>query len=353
MDLNLMNWNGLRVLVTGHTGFKGSWLSALLLRRGAKVFGLSLAPNTKPSLFEQLGLENQLDHFTGDVRDPSLVDVRFRNVAPDVVFHLAAQPLVLQSFASPLETWSSNVMGTAHVLNALRDWKAPCAVVIVTTDKVYSHFEGEHLFREGDSLGGHDPYSASKACTEMVVESYRQSYFIGGPVRLATARSGNVIGGGDWAQHRIFPDLARSRASGKKLGLRNSSAIRPWQHVLDPLAGYILLAERLTLGDASAQTAFNFGPKAADHRSVIELVETAGLTWPGLWEDRSDPIAPRETQRLMLSIDRSLEVLGWAPRWDFSRTVTETVNWYKDVAAGIDPRVRTEAQIADFEGGCV
>ena len=346
-----IGWKGRRVLVTGHTGFKGSWLSALLLSRGAQVFGLALAPDTQPALFEQLGLHRQLGHSTGDIRDPALVARRLREVRPEVVFHLAAQPLVRRSYRDPLETWSINVMGTAHVLDALRDWRDLCAVVVVTTDKVYENREWEHLYREGDRLGGYDPYSASKAGAELVVESYRRSYFAGGPVRLATARAGNVIGGGDWAEDRVLPDLARTRASGEALGVRNASAVRPWQHVLDPLAGYLLLAEQLMAGDLRAQTAFNFGPEAADQRSVGELVEAAGLTWPGRWEGRSDPSAPHEAGRLMLSIERSRLLLGWTPRWNFARAVAETVSWYRDVAAGVDPRACTQAQIAAFEGG--
>jgi len=344
-------WMGRRVLVTGHTGFKGSWLSSLLLLRGAKVFGLALAPDTQPALFEQLGLQPQLGQLMGDIRDPALVSGLVREVRPEVVFHLAAQPLVRRSYRDPLETWSTNVMGTAHVLDALRDWRDPCAVVVVTTDKVYENREWEQLYREDDRLGGHDPYSASKAGAELVVDSYRRSYFSDGPVRLATARAGNVIGGGDWAQDRILPDLARTRAAGEALGVRNAFAVRPWQHVLDPLAGYLLLAERLLAGDPRAQTAFNFGPEAADQRSVGELVEAAGLHWPGRWEDRSDHSAPHEAGRLMLSIERSRQLLGWTPRWNFARAVCETVSWYKDVAAGVDPRARTQAQIAAFEGG--
>ena len=351
LGVTSIDWKGRRVLVTGHTGFKGSWLCALLLSRGAQVFGLALAPDTQPALFEQLGLQRQLDHFTGDIRDPALVASRLCEVRPEVVFHLAAQPLVRRSYRDPLETWSTNVMGTAHVLDSLRDWRDPCAVVVVTTDKVYENREWEHLYREGDRLGGHDPYSASKAGTELVVESYRRSYFADGPVRLATARAGNVIGGGDWAQDRILPDFARTRAAGGALGVRNASAVRPWHHVLDPLAGYVLLGERLLAGDPRAQTGFNFGPEAADQRSVGELVDAAGLHWPGRWEDRSDPSAPHEAGRLMLSIERSRQLLGWTPRWNFARAVCETVSWYKDVAAGVDPRARTQAQIAAFEEG--
>ncbi len=337
--------------MTGHTGFKGSWLSALLLARGAIVHGFALPPDTSPALFDQLCLAERMDHFIGDIRDPVAVAVRIRDVRPEVVLHLAAQPLVRRSYRDPVETWSTNVMGTALLLNALRDWTAPCAVVVVTTDKVYENREWEHPYREGDRLGGLDPYSASKAGVELVAESYRQSFFAAGPVRLATARAGNVIGGGDWAEDRILPDLARTRAAGETLGLRNAHAIRPWQHVLDPLSGYLLMAERLMTGDPEVDTAFNFGPEPADQRSVGELVQAAGLHWPGTWEDRSDPAAPHEAGRLMLSIERSRQLLRWAPHWDFARAVAETVGWYRDVAGGADPRALTEAQIAAFNAG--
>lgn len=352
-DLGLMGslWNGRRVLVTGHTGFKGSWLCALLLARGAEVHGLALAPDTEPALFDQLGLASRMGHEIGDIRDATLVAARIRAVRPQVILHLAAQPLVRRSYRDPIETWSTNVMGTAHVLDALRDWREPCAVVAITTDKVYENREWEHPYREDDPLGGHDPYSASKAGTELVVQSYKRSFFSAGPVKLASARAGNVIGGGDWAEDRILPDLARTRARGETLGVRNAHAVRPWQHVLDPLAGYLLLAERLMAGDARAETGVNFGPEPSDQRSVGELVEAAGQYWPGAWEDRSDPTAPHEAGRLMLSIERARHLLGWAPRWPFARAVAETIGWYRDVAAGADPRALTEAQIAAFEAG--
>jgi CDP-glucose 4,6-dehydratase len=254
------DWRGRRVLITGHTGFKGSWLSHWLLRRGAEVFGLSLAPDTTPALFDQLGLASRLDHQIGDIRTPGLVAARVAEVQPDAIFHLAAQPLVLRSYADPVETWSTNVMGTLHVLEAARAHDRPCALVVITTDKVYENREWPHPYREPDRLGGHDPYSASKAATELVVASHARAFLQGGPVRLASARAGNVIGGGDWAENRILPDLARALAAGRPLALRNPGAIRPWQHVLDPLAGYMMLAERMLAG-APVPDAVNFGPE--------------------------------------------------------------------------------------------
>lgn len=345
-------WEGRRVLVTGHSGFKGSWLCEMLLGRGAVVSGLALPPETRPALFDQLGLAVRMDHALGDIRDTGFVTGRLRDVRPEVVLHLAAQPLVRRSYREPLETWATNVMGTAHVLEAVRALDAPCAVVVVTTDKVYENREWEHPYRETDPLGGHDPYSASKAGTELVAASWRKAFFARGGVRLATARAGNVIGGGDWSEDRILPDLARAFGAGSPLLVRNRHAVRPWQHVLDPLAGYLLLAERLSGEDgARFEEGFNFGPEPADQRSVGELVEAAWTHWPGEWVDASDPQAPHEAGRLALSIERARGLLGWQPRWDFARAVAETVGWYRDVAGGADPAERLRAQIAAFGGG--
>lgn len=344
-------WAGKRVLVTGHTGFKGSWLCEMLLARGAQVSGLALAPDTRPALFDQLGLSRRMDHAIGDIRDATSVAVRLRDTRPDVVLHLAAQPLVRRSYREPLETWATNVMGTAHLLEAIRHLDAPCAVVVVTTDKVYENREWEHPYRETDPLGGHDPYSASKAGTEVVAQSWRKAFFAGTGVRLVTARAGNVIGGGDWSEDRILPDLARAFGAGRPLLVRNRHAVRPWQHVLDPLAGYLLLAERLSGPDGTRfETAFNFGPEPADQRSVGALVEEARLHWTGDWTDATDPAAPHEAGQLALSIERARLMLGWQPRWDFARAVAETVGWYRDVAGGADPAALVRRQIADFGG---
>jgi len=350
-DLGMSFWAGRRVLVTGHTGFKGSWLCEVLLARGAVVSGLALAPDTTPALFEQLGLAGRMDHALGDIRDAEFVAARVRAVHPEVVLHLAAQPLVRRSYREPLETWATNVMGTAHVLDAVRALDAPCAVVVVTTDKVYENREWEHPYRETDPLGGHDPYSASKAGTELVAASWRKAFFAGSGVRLATARAGNVIGGGDWSEDRILPDLARAFGAGKPLLVRNRHAVRPWQHVLDPLEGYLMLAERLAGPDAAqVEEGFNFGPEPADQRSVGALVEAARQHWAGDWTDATDPDAPHEAGQLALSIERARMVLGWQPRWDFARAVAETVGWYRDVAAGADPAERLRVQIAAFGG---
>jgi len=345
-------WNGRRVLVTGHTGFKGSWLCELLLARGSEVFGLALEPDTEPSLFWQLGLETRLDHHTSDMRDAVAVRDRVLSVRPQVVLHLAAQSLVRRSYREPLDTFAVNVMGTAHLLEAVRVLPEPCIVVVVTTDKVYDNREWEQLYREADPLGGHDPYSASKAATEIVAASYRKSFLQAAGVRLATARAGNVIGGGDWAEDRIVPDLARAFASRHPLQIRNARSVRPWQHVLDPLSGYLRLAESLDgANGAELADSYNFGPEPADQRSVGELVTEAGSHWEGMWEDGTDPSAPHEAGRLALSIERARARLGWQPRWDFARAVKETVHWYREVTKGEHPLRLTQAQIAAFEAG--
>lgn len=341
-------WQGKRVLVTGHTGFKGSWLSEMLVGRGAVVSGLALQPETNPALFDQLGLARRIDHATLDIRDASAVAARVRDVAPDIVLHLAAQPLVRRSYSEPVETWAVNVMGTAHLLDALTRLDRTIAVVVVTTDKVYDNHEWVHAYRETDRLGGHDPYSASKAGTELVAQSWRKS-FGGAPhgLRIATARAGNVIGGGDWSEDRILPDLMRALAAGQALSLRNPHAVRPWQHVLDPLAGYLTLAERLaTSSEAQWQEGFNFGPEAVDLRTVRDLVDTALGHWPGRWVDASDPAAPHEAGRLALTIDKARATLGWAPRWSFQTAVSETVLWYRGLYEGQDAKALTRAQIA-------
>lgn len=342
-------WQGRRVLVTGHTGFKGAWLSHWLLARGARVHGLALAPDTRPALFEQLGLAARMDHALGDIRDSGVVARRVAETAPEVVFHLAAQPLVRRSYRDPVETFATNVMGTVHLMDALRAASARVALVVVTTDKVYENREWPHPYRETDRLGGHDPYSASKAACEIAVASYRAAFFGGGPVAMASARAGNVIGGGDWAEDRILPDFIRAAQSGAALRVRNPGALRPWQHVLDPLAGYMTLAERLHSGDPAAADAFNFGPEAADQARVGDLLRAACAHWPVDVQDAHDPAAPHEAGLLALGIDKARTTLGWAPRWRLETAVASTIGWYRATSDGADPVARTDADIAAFE----
>ncbi|MFN3868380.1 MAG: CDP-glucose 4,6-dehydratase [Hyphomicrobiaceae bacterium] len=348
-------WRGKRVLVSGHTGFKGAWLTLWLRQRGALVTGIALAPETTPALFDQLQLTDDIDHRLLDIRDGARLREVIVACRPDIVFHLAAQALVRRGYREPVDTWATNVMGTVHILEALRTLEHRCAAVLVTTDKVYENREWEFGYRETDQLGGHDPYSASKAACEIAVSSWRRS-FLGAdhPVRIASARAGNVIGGGDWSADRIVPDLMRALSDGKPLSVRNPAATRPWQHVLEPLDGYMRLAERLYEGAAGSaiEDAFNFGPEPEAERSVRDLVTAAMAHWPGAsWIDASDPDAPHEAGRLALDIDRSRVRLGWRPRWNFERTIAETVTWYRDClrADNAAIRARTVQCIAAYE----
>lgn len=343
-------WRGKRVLMTGHTGFKGSWLALWLTELGTEVHGLALAPDTDPALFDQLQMDIRIAHRLGDIREAALVAERVKEVCPDIVFHLAAQPLVRRSYCTPVETWHTNVLGTVHLLDALRGQKTRCAVVIATTDKVYENQEWVHAYRETDRLGGKDPYSSSKAGTELVTDSFRASFFPDdGPIRIATARAGNVIGGGDWAEDRIMPDMMRSLHAGQSIAVRNPGAVRPWQHVLEPLSGYMELARLLwERNDATLCGAFNFGPNPNDHRRVADLVETGLSVWPGSWHDASEGGAVHEAGRLSLTIDKAGWLLHWAPRWNFELAVLRTVEWYRAVLNGQDAYEVTAAQIRQY-----
>jgi len=340
-------WQGKKVLLTGHTGFKGSWLMLWLEHMKAEVFGMALPCETTPCLFDQLFPDGHLGHYIGDIGDASLMKQRIEQVQPDVILHLAAQSLVLRSYRDPLETWQTNVMGSAHILDALKGCDRRISVVMVTTDKVYENREWVHAYRETDRLSGHDPYSSSKAACELLVDSYRKSFFADAPVSIATARAGNVIGGGDWAENRIVPDLVRAIARGDDLEVRNPEAVRPWQHVLDPLAGYLILAENLWY-DASLAEGFNFGPDVADQRPVCALVEAALTRWPGAWYDASDPAQLHEAGRLTLTTDKAQARLQWRPRWSFDQAVAYTIDWYRAAHDGASPRDLSLDQIAEF-----
>jgi CDP-glucose 4,6-dehydratase len=320
---------GRRVLVTGHTGFKGSWLASWLSRLGAEVSGFALAPVTEPNHWDLLGL--RIDDRRGDVRDAGSVADAVRATRPSIVFHLAAQPLVRASYRDPLETWATNVQGVAHVLEACRhnDVKA---VVVVTTDKVYANREWPWGYRENDRLGGHDPYSASKAAAELVVDSFRKSFFSSaGSCLLASARAGNVIGGGDWSEDRLVPDLVRATTSGKVLEIRSPNATRPWQHVLESLSGYLLLGQRLLSGDATCAEAFNFGPSAADNRSVAEMLALLGRHWPELRWELGNAKTPHEAGLLYLDNAKVRSRLGWRPVWELDACLVATAEWYRAI----------------------
>lgn len=347
-----------RVLVTGHTGFKGSWLAAWLLSLDARVSGLALDPNEDQRLYGELNLSKRLasDHRV-DVCDAAMVARVVEHVQPEFVFHLAAQPLVRRSYEAPLETFATNVMGVVHLLDAVRRVGRSCVVVVATTDKCYENRNIDDGYREEDRLGGRDPYSASKACAELVVASYRPSFFAGDlDVRLATARAGNVIGGGDWSRDRIVPDAIRALRKRQAIPVRNRASTRPWQHVLEPLSGYLWLAaamerpEFVKLNDAAKLCeAFNFGPTVASNRSVAELVDSVLTYVPGNWVDASEAGAPHEAHKLNLSIEKARDVLGWRPVWGFGETVRETVTWYQAHEIGKDPLRTTMDQIHQYQ----
>ncbi len=349
-------YHGKRVLVTGHTGFKGSWLCEWLLALGAEVSGYALPPPAGPSLFDQLELPQRMRHTVGDVRDPEALSRHVGEVRPDLVFHLAAQPLVRLSYAQPVETYATNVMGTVNLLEAARLARQECAVVAITTDKCYENREWVHAYREDDPLGGHDPYSSSKAAAELVVSAYRRSFFSADriPVRLSSARAGNVIGGGDWAKDRIVPDCMRSLASGEPIPVRNRGATRPWQHVVEPLSGYLWLGACLSNPNLAATSgpldgAFNFGPSVASNRTVVELVQECLKHWSGHWQDKSDPTAVHEATRLNLAIDKAYHFLGWMPVWTFSETVAQTVHWYREnILNATDAGTLTRGQLQAY-----
>jgi CDP-glucose 4,6-dehydratase len=346
---------GRRVLITGHTGFKGSWLAEWLLGMGADVTGYALDPPTQPALFDQLELAARLRHVVADVRDADGVSRVVGETRPDFIFHLAAQSLVRESYEQPVATFATNVMGTISVLEAARRLDRACAVIVVTTDKCYLNREWHYGYREEDPLGGRDPYSASKAAAEIAAAAWRSSFFGRSPVRLATARAGNVIGGGDWAKDRIVPDCMRALAAGRPIPVRNRRATRPWQHVLEPLAGYLWLAASLQAadrpgGDAPLESGFNFGPATESNRSVGDLAEQVLRHWPGSWTDASDATAPHEARFLHLCTDKAAAVLNWRPVWSFDETIRETVAWYRGAAK--DPATIGGMTRGQIDGYC-
>jgi len=340
-------WQGRRVFLTGHTGFKGAWLALWLRQLGAEVTGYSLAPPTQPSLFALSGMAGRMASIEADIRDAARLRAAVVDLQPEVVFHLAAQALVRRSYADPAETFSSNVMGTVHLLDAVRACDTVRGVVVVTSDKCYENRGLDRGYVEDDPLGGYDPYSSSKACTELVAAAYRQSFLSDG-VAVATARAGNVIGGGDWAEDRILPDCIRALRRGRPIRVRNPRATRPWQHVLEPLGGYLTLAARL-LRFGNLSGAYNFGPSAGGNRTVAEVVKEVLACWPGRWKKTAERAAPHEAGLLQLDNRLARRELGWRPGWSFQKTIRETVRWYwAEHRREATPRELTEAQIADY-----
>jgi CDP-glucose 4,6-dehydratase len=352
MGTGVRSFIGERVLITGHTGFKGAWLSSWLLAEGVELAGLSLAPESdRPSLYADLKLDQRMASTIGDIRDFATVRKVFESFRPTVVFHLAAQALVRRSYTDPLETFGSNVMGTAHVLEAARICDSVNALVCVTTDKVYDNKEWAWGYREIDPLGGKDPYSASKAAAEIVAGAYMQTLMPTGRLKMATARGGNVIGGGDWSQDRLVPDIIRSAAAGQPLTLRNPGAVRPWQHVLELVRGYLVLGGRLLDGDASAVTAWNFGPNPENEVDVGTLVEAVRARWgQGAPVVRIEPSPLREANYLRLDIAKAAAGLNWRPVLGFDETIALTADWYRAYQA--DPscaQAQVEAQVRAYQ----
>ncbi|MCF7979837.1 MAG: CDP-glucose 4,6-dehydratase [Chromatiaceae bacterium] len=347
-------WRNKRVLLTGHTGFKGSWLALWLNRLGAQVTGIGLPPATEPNLFTLAQLAEQTHSHQQDIRDPEASAAIVRAAAPEIVFHLAAQPLVRASYRDPLGTFATNIQGTANLLDAVRDLPSTQVIVAITTDKVYRNLEQPFPYRETDHLGGHDPYSASKAAAELVIASYRDAYLAEQGIAVASARAGNVIGGGDWSEDRLIPDAVRAWSSDQPLHIRRPEAISPWQHVLEPLAGYLRLAERLWDAPELAG-AWNFGPpthEAATVRAVIEQARAAWATADPLqaqvtWGDGSQ--GPHEAGWLALEIPKARHQLGIQPRWSLSTSVERTLHWYRRQGAGESAIALCEQDIAAYQ----
>jgi CDP-glucose 4,6-dehydratase len=345
-------WKSRKVFLTGHTGFKGSWLALWLLSMGAEVCGYALDPPTEPSLYRLLELEGQLkSDIRSDIRDLGTVDAAMRGFAPEVVIHMAAQPLVRLSYQSPVETYAVNVLGTVHLLDAVRRTPSVRAVVVVTSDKCYENQEWHWPYREQEPMGGRDPYSSSKGCAELVTAAYRRSFFYADKqqVAVATARAGNVIGGGDWALDRLVPDIMRAFSAGEPVAIRNPEAVRPWQHVLEPLAGYLMLAERLYADGAAFAEGWNFGPADSDARPVSYLVSELARLWgdAARWQC-IEPEKVHEAHLLRLDSSKARARLGWSAHWSLDETLVHTVEWYKAFHRGEDVRAMTLNQIQTF-----
>jgi CDP-glucose 4,6-dehydratase len=343
-------WNGKTVLITGHTGFKGSWLSLWLQRMGAKVIGYSLTPLTEPNLYVSARVAEGMISYIGDIRNAGKLREIIGRHAPDIVFHLAAQPLVRKSYEDPVETFDVNVMGTVKLLESLRSADSIKVVVNVTTDKCYDNKEWEYGYREIDPLGGHDPYSSSKGCAEMVTDAFRRSFFRDRNIHIGTARAGNVIGGGDWAEDRLIPDLIRASRCRQSPLIRNPYAVRPWQHVLEPLGGYLMLAESMWTQGARFAEAWNFGPNEDNVLNVGEVAKRVLTLWgSGIDWVTDGRISPHEAQMLKLDCSKAALKLGWTPKLSMNETLTWTVDVYKQFYEGADMRSILMAQISDYE----
>ena len=351
-------WNGRRVFLTGHTGFKGGWLALWLSRLGAKVRGYALDPTTEPNLFTLASVGDSVEDVRGDIRNSAKLESTIADFAPELVFHMAAQPLVRRSYSDPVGTYSTNVMGTVNVLEAVRKTPSVRAVVCITTDKVYHNQEWVWPYRETDALGGFDPYASSKACAEIVSAAYRSSFFSveqmnKARVGLATARAGNVIGGGDWSEDRLVPDLVRCFCSGRPALIRRPNAIRPWQHALDPLHGYLMLAQRLLGQDKTFASAYNFGPREEGNWSVERIATRLAEMWGNgaCWTRDDDPGA-YEAHSLRLDASKARVELAWEPRLNIETALEWTIDWYRAWHGGKNVAEFTATQIAEYEKLC-
>ena len=350
----LDNYKGKKVFVTGHTGFKGSWMLSVLKTLGANVKGYALAPEGSPNLYDLIDGDHLCSSVVEDIRHKEKLEEEIQKFQPDFIFHLAAQSLVRVSYDKPVETFETNVLGTTYLLEAVRKLNKQCSVVVVTTDKVYENRETWDAYKENEPLGGFDPYSSSKAAAEIVTASYRKSFFNPDQYAshyksIASARAGNVIGGGDWATDRIIPDLVRAFSKDETLIVRNPESVRPWQHVLEPVCGYLLLGAMMHQSPEKFDTAFNFGPMEADNLRVRELVEKSLKIWgSGAYEEQVDKNAPHEAGLLRLDIGKAMKELGWKPRWNSEKALEMTLNWYKNYKA--DPLAITESQIEEYLG---
>ncbi|HEX5373688.1 MAG TPA: CDP-glucose 4,6-dehydratase [Aquabacterium sp.] len=342
-------WRGKRVFLTGHTGFKGSWLSLWLQSMGADVHGLALTPPTTPALFNEAHVAEGMSSTIGDIRDLATVVSAMQACQPEIVIHMAAQPLVRYSYVAPVETYATNVMGTVHVLEAARQVASVRAIVNVTTDKCYENKEWVWGYRESEPMGGYDPYSNSKGCSELVTSAYRQSFFQQGRVALASARAGNVIGGGDWASDRLVPDILRAFQAGQPVIIRNPHATRPWQHVLEPLSGYLTLAERLYQEGQAFAEGWNFGPRDEDARPVQWIVEDMVRAWGRGASWQLDPGQhPHEAHYLKLDISKAASGLGWQPRWNLSTALQKIADWHQVWLDKGDVRAMCQQQIQQY-----
>ncbi len=348
--MNRSFWNNKKVFLTAHTGFKGGWLAVWLSDMGAEVHGYSLLPPTDPNFFSEAAVKNHLASSTiADIRDAEKLSEAMQNAAPDIVFHLAAQPLVRHSYVDPVETYAVNVMGTVNLFEAARKCDTVKAILNITTDKCYENREWIWPYRENEAMGGFDPYSSSKGCAELVTSAYRRSFFETQGKRLASARAGNVIGGGDWAKDRLIPDFLRAIDAGQKLSIRSPNAIRPWQHVLEPLSGYLILSEALYHGRDEAAEGWNFGPDETDARTVQWIVEhlcsrVAGASWVCDAEPQ-----PHEANFLKLDSSKAKSVLHWTPRWNLNKALKMTLSWHQAWTSGADMTATSLEQIHAYE----